>query len=190
MGSIKRKRCLHCKCLFILDARNAYHQRFCQKPDCRKASKRASQRRWLNKTENQDYFRGVQNVQRVRQWRQAHPGYWRRKRSAGPDALQDRLTTKPVENNDKNPELQSHALQDLLTAQPAVLIGLIAHFTGDALQDHIALTLRHLQQLGQDIVSATTPIKGGHHGYQKADLPVPSAKGSPTVQLGGPSPGA
>jgi hypothetical protein len=38
-----------------------------------------SQKRWLQKPENQDYFRGSQNVQRVQRWRKANPGYWRRK---------------------------------------------------------------------------------------------------------------
>ena len=48
------------------------------KPGCRKASKADSQRRWLQKPENRDYFRGPEHVQRVQRWREAHPGYWRR----------------------------------------------------------------------------------------------------------------
>ena len=48
-------------------------------PPCRQASKAASQRRWLRKPDNRDYFSGPTHVERVRQWRQAHPGYWRRK---------------------------------------------------------------------------------------------------------------
>ena len=42
----------------------------------------------------------------------------------------------------------NNALQDLLTSQPAVLIGLIANFTGCALQDDIAMAMRRMQQLG------------------------------------------
>ena len=36
-------------------------------------------RRWLRKTPNRDIFRGPTNVQRVKEWRKAHPGYWRKK---------------------------------------------------------------------------------------------------------------
>jgi hypothetical protein len=35
-------------------------------PECRKASKVESQRRWLSKPENQNHFRGSANVERVR----------------------------------------------------------------------------------------------------------------------------
>ena len=49
-------------------------------PECRKASKTASQKRWLQKPENQDYFCGPENVKRVQLWREDNPGYWRGKR--------------------------------------------------------------------------------------------------------------
>jgi hypothetical protein len=62
-----RCECLHCKELFIPNARNWWHQKFCAKPDCRKASKTESHRRWLSKPGNQDHFRGSANVERVRQ---------------------------------------------------------------------------------------------------------------------------
>jgi hypothetical protein len=41
------------------------------------ASKKASQRRWLGKPENHDYFRGEQHVNRVRAWRAKCPDYGR-----------------------------------------------------------------------------------------------------------------
>jgi hypothetical protein len=40
----------------------------------------------LQKEENKDYFRGPDHCARVRQWRQAHPGYWKRVKNSG-DAL-------------------------------------------------------------------------------------------------------
>lgn len=57
MESFQRKKCCHCKELFRPDPRNAKRQEYCRKPECRKASKVASQRRWLSKPENRDYFR-------------------------------------------------------------------------------------------------------------------------------------
>ena len=166
MAGIKRKKCCNCKKLFIPDPRNIKRQKYCRKPDCRKASKAASQRRWLAKPENQDYFCGPDNVKRVQQWREANPGYWRGKRKNNKAALQDRLNPQPIENNTDNAQFVNDALQDLLISQPPVLLGLIANFTGNALQDDIALTFKRLQKLGQDIVTNLNHSKGGHYGIQ------------------------
>ena len=56
---IRKRKCPHCKTFFHLDYRNVTRQRFCSKPDCRQASKADSQRRWLEKPENLDYFKGL-----------------------------------------------------------------------------------------------------------------------------------
>lgn len=164
MGWIKRKKCRHCQVLFVPDARNAKRQQYCGKPECRKASKGASQRRWLQKPQNQDYFRSPENVTRVQQWRKDNPGYWRRRRQNTPGALQDPSITKPVKIIEQNNHLADLALQDSLISQPAVMIGLISSFTGCALQDDMVNILRRLQQLGADIINAS--CKGGHHDCQ------------------------
>ena len=78
MKKLRRRKCLCCQELFRPDPRNLRHQRYCSKPHCRKASKAASQQRWLSKKQNRDYFRGAAHVQRVQAWRREHPGYWRR----------------------------------------------------------------------------------------------------------------
>ena len=166
MAGIKRKKCCNCKELFIPDPRNTKHQKYCRKPECRKASKTASQQRWLAKPENQGYFCGPKNVKRVQLWREDNPGYWRGKRKTTKDALQDPLNAQPIENNTDNVEFANDALQDFLIAQPPVLLGLIANFTGNALQDNMVITLQRLQKLGQDIVTNLTHSKGGHYGIQ------------------------
>ena len=162
MGAIKRKKCCHCRQLFLPDPRNAKRQRYCSKPECRKASKASSQRQWLQKEQNRNYFSGPENVKRVQQWRKEKPGYWRRKPKIIPDALQDPLDQQLSESNDNNPGFASDALQDFLIAQPAVFIGLISQLTGCALQDDIALAVRRMQQLGTDILNPQP--KGGRHG--------------------------
>jgi len=89
---IRKRKCQHCRGFFVPDYRNVSRQRYCSKPPCQQASKADSQRRWLQKPENHDHFRGPDNVKRVQLWRQAHPSYWRRQRpkaSETPDALQD-----------------------------------------------------------------------------------------------------
>ena len=161
MKRYRRRKCRHCGELFLPDPRNLRHQHYCSKPECRRASKAASQRRWLSKPANRDYFRGPANVQRVRAWRDAHPRYWQR---AGPQtrtALQEDSLSQPVESTKESTTLPSAALQELLCAQPVVLIGLIANLTGTTLQEHIAQTGRRLQQLGQDILTGGHAATGG-----------------------------
>jgi len=48
----------------------------------------------------------------------------------------------------------ANALQDLSLLQPALIIGLISHFTGIALQEDIAETSRKFIELGNDILKA------------------------------------
>ena len=188
MTGIKRKKCRNCKDLFIPDPRNAKRQKYCSKPQCRKASKAASQQRWLQKPENQNHFRGAENVIRVQQWREVNPGYWRKKKN-NKDALQDRLISQPTENNDDSVKFAHDALQDFLTAQPPVLLGLIAHFTGTALQDSIAMTFQRLQKLGLDIANNSTRSKGGHYGSKDSNPSRTYPKSPQPLQLDRSSPG-
>jgi hypothetical protein len=190
MAGIKRKKCCNCKDLFIPDPRNIKRQKYCRKLECRKASKAASQRRWLAKPENRDYFCGPQNVKRVQLWREANPGYWRGKRKNNHDALQDRLNPQPNEINSDNVEFANDALQDFLIAQSPVLLGLIANFTGNTLQDNMVMTLQRLQELGQDIVTNLTHSKGGHYGIQGSHRCRAHPQSPQTLQLDRSSPGA
>ena len=185
MGLLKKKRCCNCDTLFYPDARNEKRQKYCTETVCKKASKKASQQRWLQKPENQDYFKGSDNVERVQEWRKANPGYWRRKSKVRPNALQDPLIAQQLDNIQDTTELATDALQDLLTDQPLVLIGLIANFTGCALQDDIAIALRRMQQLGADIINH----KGGGYGTKTSHLSRTYSQGSQTVQLARSAPG-
>jgi len=74
----RKRKCKCCREWFRPQPHNAYHQRYCTEPECRRASKRASQQKYLRK-----YYRleaNERDIKRVRRWRKAHPGYWRRKR--------------------------------------------------------------------------------------------------------------
>ena len=189
MAGITRKKCCNCKKLFIPDPRNTKRQKYCCAPQCRKASKAASQRRWLAKPENQGYFSGPKNVKRVQLWREDNLGYWRGKRKTTKDALQDPLKRQPIENNTNNTDFTNDALQDFLIAQPPVLLGLIANFTGNALQDNIVSTLQRLQKLGQDIVTNLTHSKGGHYGIQGSHRCRTDPQSPRTLQLDRSPPG-
>ena len=169
MPGTKRKKCRHCNRLFIPDPRSKDRQHYCRQPACRKASKADSQHRWLQKPENRGYFRGPDHVARVRRWRAEHPGYWRRKPKRGSGALQDPLIAQAVEINTDKVDFAQNALQDLLMAQPSVIIGLVAQLTGCALQDDIVMAVRRMQQFGDDILHP--PNRGGCHDSQKSHLP-------------------
>jgi hypothetical protein len=165
-------------------------QRFCSKPDCRQASKVDAQQRWRQKPDNLDYFKGQTHVERVRQWRLAHPGYWRRKVpevNETSDALQETLTPKDHENQSIEaflPSDQKDALQDSFFMQPAVFVGLISHLTGHTLQENIEVTIRRLQQLGGDILGHSMHPQGGLQDAQTTPVFGPTATGAQAVQLG------
>jgi hypothetical protein len=181
MSSAGKRKCRHCGKVYQPDPRNLRHQRHCSKAECRRARKRKSQRRWLCKSGNRDYFCGAEHVERVRAWRAAHPGYWRRGIETE-NALQDDCPSQGAENSEQSGKMATTALQDVLASQPLVLIGLIAQFTGITLQDEIALAGRRLLRLGQDIVGGTA--------NETSTSPGTAATRAAPIQLGRSPPGS
>jgi hypothetical protein len=155
MSQRRRRKCRNCGALFRPDPRNLRHQRFCSKSPCRGASKAESQRRWRGKPDNRDYFRGPENVERVRAWRAVHPGYWRHSVPNPHPALQEHSLPQTTESTEKSTSLATTTLQELSRAQPLVLMGLIAQLTGATLQEDIATASRRLQHLAHDILNAS-----------------------------------
>lgn len=179
---IRRRRCLACGRLYDPDPRSAYHQRYCSNKACQKASHQASQARWLHGKKGRNYHSGSHACERVRIWREANPGYWRRKAPA----LQDDSSAQSVaveqddtrlippqtpmtpdsilsqyvaaEQDDAKPaKPQIAALQDDSLAQHPLFVGLVSMLT-DALQDGIAPVLAKLQTRGQAILGSGSPI--------------------------------
>ena len=189
MNGIIRKKCRHCRKLFVPDHRNRSRQKYCGLPECQMASKAASQKKWLNKPENQDYFQGPEHVERVRQWRKKNPKYWKSKSKTTLVALQDPLIAQQTENNKDICQITDNTLQDSLITQPSVLIGLISNFIGSALQDDIANTLLRLQQSGRDILNRQQTFKGGQDDCEITDFNQPGPQGAQKLQLDRPPPG-
>jgi hypothetical protein len=152
MNNRHRHKCRHCKQMFHPDPRARGRQRHCGEEACRKASKVWRQRRWLAKPENRDYHRGPDAVERVRRWRAAHPGYWRKKARVAEEPLQDESTPQPHAPQQDNPHTVFSALQDDSTAQASLLLGFISLITGDALQDDMAKNIRRMQVRGQSLM--------------------------------------
>ena len=78
-----RRHCMHCGRLFQPSPRLGKRQMYCSKSICAAAaaSRQAAQRKWTRKRSNRDHFKGKENVERVRTWREAHPTYWRDRRA-------------------------------------------------------------------------------------------------------------
>jgi hypothetical protein len=184
MGLIKRKKCPNCRYLFIPDPRNQNRQKYCKKPECRKASKAESQKKWLAKPENQNYFSSPENVLRVQEWRKQNPGYW--KHSKKSIALQDRLKLQRADNIKNKSQFANDALQDCLRQQHPVIIGLISNFIGSALQDDIVKTLLRMQQSGQDILYCQPKEKGGIYDCKIPNIKATSTQNTQKLQLGRP----
>ncbi len=143
----RRRKCPHCGQLYWPDPRNRHHQVYCSAPECQQARQRAGQARWRRRSENRNYFRGPAEVERVRAWRKAHPGYWRRRRGA----LQTVIKPQPPDAQWDGLGLNQDALQTVLLAQPAVLVGIISTLTGSALQTVIAEQVQRLHLCGKHI---------------------------------------
>jgi hypothetical protein len=124
-----------------------------------KQARRPVKKKWLSKPENEDYFRGPDNLERVQQWRENNFEYWKRTNC-------------------------STALQDLLMAQSRVIIGLISNLTGSTLQDDIANTILRMEQSGQEILFFQTQNQGGAHDCEKSNFKTKNQKNTQQLQLG------
>ena len=171
MSSKTTPKCLHCNEEYQRDPRNGGRQSYCVKSVCQQASKAASQRQWLSRPENLDYFRGAENCERVRLWRLANPGYRRNKRPAPKSVLRDPLIPQAVEDETVVTPLASSVLQEILFVQPAMFVGLISVMTGSGLQDDIAASARSFLSRGEDILRMT-PGSPSFPNHENQNTPV------------------
>ena len=135
-------KCLHCNEPFVADPRNQWHQSFCRKPVCQRASKADSQRRWTLKPGNETYFSGAVNTERVRVWRLANPNYRRRKGAAPESVQQDVLNPQVAAIEVVTPPEPRSVLQEICLLQPSLIVGLISIMTGHGQQDDIVASAR------------------------------------------------
>jgi hypothetical protein len=160
-----QRECLHCRELFLPNPRNRWHQKFCTKPECRHASKVESQRRWLSQPTNRDHFRGSANVERVREWRKAHPGYWKRAKKS-PRTLQDIVRSQATDAQQLAAKPSLTPLQDFLAAQDPLIVGLISHLIDSPLQDRVEQATFRLLTKGQTILDLRSGVKTNANPYE------------------------
>ena len=185
MPKSQQRECLHCKELFQPHCRNVHHQKFCSKPECRKASKADSQRRWLSKPENRDVFRGSANVERVRQWREANPGYWKRSaqgRGTLQEVLPQAVPSQATHQQELELKISLPPLQDLLVhtnpTQNPVLVGLISHLIDSPLQEDIAHAAHRLILRGMNILDMKSGTKMNPNNEDQNESSAPNGSGA------------
>src|SRR5258708_13301959 len=179
-----RRKCLNCKEFFLPDYRNAQRQCYCERHDWRKARKGVSQRAWLAKPENQNYFRDDKNAERVRNWQKEHPGYWKNTARYRRRTLQDGCSNQPAAIEQLVENTPSRTLQDLCSMQIPLLVGLISMFVGSTLPDDIATSTRRLLVKGHDILG-TVPGMNFQRLFHEKTCPQSGAtpESPSTVQL-------
>ena len=147
-----KKRCRHCSKWFVPDRRNYPKQHYCGKGECRQASKKASQRKWLRK--NQGYFSDgperSTNLDRVRAWRAQNPKYWQREKRNQKTQRQssDRKNLSAIQTSSSAPGTiadqslpsRSSTLQDRFGSQPSEKTSVPTQNNETSLQD---LLIKH-----------------------------------------------
>jgi len=182
VGKRTKPVCEFCDIEFTPNYRNGTRQRYCcRTPECRAASKAASQKAWLSKPENQDYFRGPEQVKRVQDWRRKKKPATMPESDPAKEVLQDDCSCNHLEKHVFLPPSPLGVLQDDWVQHP-VIVGMVAWLTGSALQDDIAGTVRRMHTLGSDILNNP---QGGKHAFKTPGKSPPVAQGSKPVQLGG-----
>lgn len=190
MRKYNRRKCLHCRKMYHPDPRTRDRQRHCSEPECKQASKRWRQKRWLQKPANRDYFKGPEQVDRVRRWREDHPGYGK-KPPLPKDTLQDDFPSQLAEKQQDKSDLVLDALQDDSSMQPIIMLGLISTLIGSALQDDMVSQIWTMHARGQQILGKGPGSQPqGNHEYTQTTAstraPAPSAG---AVQLARSPPG-
>jgi hypothetical protein len=150
-----RRKCKCCLKLFRPDPRSRHHQRYCSVPACRTASKVASQAHWLANRAIRAISARV-DVPALRykiSLNCATHWFCVRNNKTAHTPLQDLIIAQPVGFANETASSSQTQLQEILLAQRAVLIGLIAHIVGTTFEDDIARSTDRLVRLGQDLLA-------------------------------------
>lgn len=115
-------KCLNCSGFFLPDYRNVKrekkrHQKFCPKIACQKASRKASQAKWLATPKGRNYFQGNAHVLRMQVWRAKR----REKMPEKTSVLQDVCTPEVIAlqlDNSSMGVLQDVCKPEVIAPQP------------------------------------------------------------------------
>jgi hypothetical protein len=118
----------------------------------------------------------------VRQWRQAHPGYWKRRTPAsGGTQVVVPQHVNLVQSSCNVPPGPVGTLQDFCLPQNPGFIGLISMITGRTLQDDIVPIARRVVEQGQNILGLTFPESRNPKPCPVYDRQTSAPSGSPAA---------
>ena len=121
--------CCVCHNQFIPSKYSGNRQVVCDRAECRREVKRQRQASWEGR--NRDYFKGPENVERVREWRRNNPGWQERKKRVG---AKSRAEAESCNREEAGGELLQDSVPE---SKDVALVGFIAFMTGVVLQDEV-----------------------------------------------------
>src|SRR5262249_44074023 len=122
---------------------------------------------------------GAEEVERVRSWRKAHPGYWKKETPKPEGTLQDDCSTQTVAPEQLNLELVPAPLQEDSLAQHPLMVGLISMLTTSTLQEDIASTRRRLIARGHEILGMVPGTRLNPHEQKTPGSGAPAPTPQP-----------
>jgi len=156
-----QRSCSICHNNFIVNKFSSSRQLVCQRKECRKIAKKQRQADWLAR--NPDYFKGSENVERVRQWRL--------KKAEKVANLKIKLETQKSSESKSSQKakscsklnLENEVLQDLAFAsQSPILIGFMSFTTGSVLQDEVLNLCAECFIRGQQLLGHPASADASH----------------------------
>jgi len=145
----KTRKCACCGGVFVVEPRLGKRHRFCALPACRRAGHARARARWLKQNGGKAYHRGRASIERVQDWRRAHPRYWRRGRKSNSANAMRSLIAKAVAA-----AIGNDALQETIDMPLALVVGLVSRITKSTLHETIAKEVGRLMLRGHEILRA------------------------------------
>jgi hypothetical protein len=156
-----QRTCSICHNNFIVNKFSSSRQIVCQRKECRKIAKKQRQADWLAR--NPDYFKGSENVERVRQWRlkKANKVAHLNIKLETQNSSESKSSQKAKSCSKLN--LENEVLQDLAFAsQSPILIGFMSFTTGSVLQDEVLNLCAECFIRGQQLLGHPASADASH----------------------------
>jgi len=189
----KKIKCKNCGNYFYPDNYNRYHQHYCGRSECRKASRLACAKTYRKKKSKDKEFRRIES-ERVKCWQRKNRNYWKNRQKSSKKVEKNRVLRDFAQVEKLHRDVS--VLRDFANLQCVVIEGLIVTLTGDVLRDDINTFIRRMYDKGQT-VSGRLPEKNfimqllkerANNDSQEINRLSSQTPGSGTIRLGGPPP--
>jgi hypothetical protein len=182
----RKRTCLHCKEKFTPNRFNHHHQKYCGRPECQKASHRASNKRYSSRKRTDPDFR-CKEVERVKKWRLDNPNYRNKEKKSKKMKNAALLRDFAGAEND----VKDDVLRDMVIFQSYCIQGLVSHLNG-ALRDDIGSVMNRYYDIGKALCpELENRIKQGEvcHDEQRNHQSGPPETAAGRVRVGRSPPG-